>query len=47
MSKYLAEMKEIYPNLSDIEIEEIIEWKIRFWKSIIENFDRFYDINTF
>lgn len=32
MSKYLERMKDIYPNLSDIEIEEIIEWKIQFWK---------------
>lgn len=47
MSKYLEQMKVILPDLNDEELEEIIEWKINFWKWVIENFDKYYDINTF
>lgn len=42
--KYRKRLKEAWPHLSDEQIEEMIERRVEFWRWMVENFDKFFDI---
>lgn len=43
MEEYKQRLKEIYPEYTDKEIDELLELTIDFWKWLIENFDLFFN----
>lgn len=41
--EYENEFKRLYPSYSDEHLREIFEFRVKFWKWLIENFDLFFN----
>lgn len=38
-SKYRDKLKKAYPEYSDVELEEVFVYRVRYWEIMIENID--------
>jgi len=46
MNEYRERLKVVYPDYTDEQIEELIELRVNFWRWMIQNFDKFFDIDS-
>lgn len=41
--KYESELKKLHPNLTEDQLKEIFESRVKFWQWLIENYDLFFN----